>query len=236
MKTVGIIGTGRVGSTLAQLAVAAGSSVVISNSRGPETLAGLITELGPNARAATPAESAAAGDLVVVSVPVRAYRDVPVAPLSGKTVIDTVNYDPELHGRIAELDDPTGPATTSEILQQHLPLSHVVKACNNIFFLTLGSLSRPTAAADRTALPIAGDDADAKGEAAAFLDALGYDSVDVGPLTEGWRYQPGTPAHRVYVGDSIHDAVPAGTDTVRTALAAAVRPSSMLGISAEERH
>ena len=98
----------------------------------PETLADLVDELGPHARAATAAEAAAAGDIVVVTVPLKAYREVPVEPLRGKVVIDTNNYYPERDGHIAELDDES--TTTSELLQAHLPESRVVKAFNNIYF------------------------------------------------------------------------------------------------------
>src|SRR4029077_20863947 len=92
MATIGLIGAGHIGSQIARLAVASGYDVVISNSRGPETLSALIAELGPRARAATAAEAAKAGDMVVVSVPLKSYRNVPVAPLAGKIVIDTNNY------------------------------------------------------------------------------------------------------------------------------------------------
>ena len=104
IKTIGLIGSGLIGGTVARLAVAAGYDVVLSNSRGPETLAPLVDELGPHARAATPAAAAAAGDLVVVTVPLRAYRSVPVEPLAGKVVIDTNNYYPDRDGHFAELD------------------------------------------------------------------------------------------------------------------------------------
>src|ERR1700689_1924734 len=94
MTTLGLIGAGHIGSQVARLAVAKGYSVVISNSRGPETLADLIKERGPMARAATPTEAAKEGALVVLTVPLKNYRTVPVAPLEGKVVIDTNNYYP----------------------------------------------------------------------------------------------------------------------------------------------
>ncbi|MDO9457511.1 NADPH-dependent F420 reductase [Nocardioides sp.] len=193
--TLGLIGAGNIGGTVARLAVAAGHDVVLSNSRGPETLADLVEELGPRARAATAAEAAAAGDVVVVSVPLKAYADVPVEPLAGKVVLDTNNYYPQRDGQIAELDDES--TTVSELLQAHLPTSHVVKAFNNIYSLHLLSLARPSGDPERSVLAIAGDDADAKKTASDLLDSLGYDAHDVGPLAEGWRYQRDTPA---YVG------------------------------------
>lgn len=216
MTTVGLIGSGNIGGTVARLAVAAGYDVVLSNSRGPETLTELAAGLGPRARAATAAESAEAGDLVVVTIPLHAYRSVPVAPVTGKVVMDTNNYYPQRDGQIAELDD--GSATSSELLQRHLPEAKVVKVFNNIYFKHLLSLARPAGAADRSALPIAGDDPAARASVTAFLDALGYDTVDAGPLAEGRRFQPDTPAYGgLYYGEDDAGA-PAGTAVVRAAL------------------
>ncbi|MET7805361.1 NADPH-dependent F420 reductase [Micromonospora chersina] len=223
MTTVGLIGSGNIGGTVARLAVAAGHDVVLSNSRGPETLKELVDELGPRARAATPAEAAAAGDLVVVTIPLRAYRDVPAGPLAGKVVIDTNNYYPDRDGRFPELDDES--STTSELLQRHLPGSRVVKGLNNIYFEHLRALARPSGAEDRTALPIAGDDPAAKATVSAFLDSLGYDAVDVGPLAEGWRFQRDTAAYAgLYAADGDWTRpVPVDAERLRAALAAARR-------------
>ncbi|MFC7265580.1 NADPH-dependent F420 reductase [Streptomyces lutosisoli] len=193
-KTLGLIGAGNIGSALARLAVAAGLDVVLSNSRGPETLADLVAELGPQARAATPAEAAEAGDLVVATILLSAYEQLPAAALADKTVIDTMNYYPERIGHIAELDAGDAP-TSSTLVQRHLADSRVVKAFNNIDFVRLFTLARPNGAPDRSALPIAGDDAAAKAEATALLDALGYDAVDIGTLADSWRSEPGTPVY-----------------------------------------
>jgi predicted dinucleotide-binding enzyme len=225
MTTIGLIGAGHIGSTVARLAVDAGHDVVLSNSRGPDTLADLVEELGPHARAATPPEAAAAGDIVVVTIPLKAYRDVPVEPLRGKVVIDTNNYYPQRDGQIAQLDD--GSTTSSELLQAHLPDSHVVKVFNNIHFSHLGSLQRPAGHPERAALAIAGDDLTAKQAVTQLLDSLGYDAYDVGPLGEGWRFQPDTPAYgRPYVaaGTSFPGpGRPATVDELRQATAAARR-------------
>lgn len=193
MTTLGLIGSGNIGSTLAKLAVKNGYDVVLSNSRGPETLAELVTELGPNARAATATEAAQAGDVVVVTIPLKNYRDVPVTELSGKTVIDTNNYYPERDGVIDELEAET--TTTSELLQAHLPESNVVKAFNHIYFKDLLSQGEPTATPGRRALAIAGDDEAAKATTAALAEEFGFDAVDVGALSEGWRYQRDTEAY-----------------------------------------
>ncbi|GAA2600295.1 NAD(P)-binding domain-containing protein [Dactylosporangium fulvum] len=222
MTTIGLIGSGNIGGTVARLAVAAGYDVVLSNSRGPETLADLVAELGPHARAGRPADAAAAGDIVVVTVPLKVYREVPAEPLAGKIVIDTNNYYPQRDGRFPELDE--GSTTSSELLQQHLPGAKVVKAFNNIFFKHLASLTRPSGADDRTALPIAGDDAEAKQVVTAFLDAIGYETVDVGTLADSWRVQPDTPVYGPPYG-TFDDPVgtPADAEIVRAAVAKAHR-------------
>ncbi|MEU7907576.1 NADPH-dependent F420 reductase [Actinoplanes sp. NPDC049118] len=224
MTTIGLIGSGNIGSTVARLAVAAGYDVVLSNSRGPATLQDLIAELGPRARAGTPAEAAAAGDIVVVTVPLKAYRDVPAEALAGKVVIDTNNYYPQRDGVFPELED--GSSTTGELLQRHLTGAHVVKGFNNIFAKHLATLARPAGAADRTALPIAGDDPDAKRAVTEFLDRIGYDTVDVGPLAENWRTQRDTPVYVTPYG-TFADPVgtPADARTVREAVAAAKPPA-----------
>jgi 8-hydroxy-5-deazaflavin:NADPH oxidoreductase len=222
MTTVGFIGSGRIGGTVARLSVAAGYDVVLSNSRGPDTLKELASELGPAARAGTGEEAAVEGDLVVVSVPLHAYPTLPVAPLAGKAVMDTCNYYPQRDGQLAELDDKS--LTSCELCQQHLAGARVVKVFNNIYSEHLRSLARPAGATDRSFLPIAGDDAAAKAEVTAFLDAIGYGAVDAGPLAESWRQEPGTPVYGPPYGSFSDPAgTPASEDTIRTALAQATR-------------
>jgi predicted dinucleotide-binding enzyme len=154
---------------------------------------------------------------------------VPVEPLRGKVVIDTNNYYPERDGRIAELDDES--TTTSELLQAHLPDSRVVKAFNNIYFVHLGALARPLGSPERSVLAIAGDDAAAKRTVTRFLDSIGYDTYDVGPLAEGWRYQRDTAAYTgVYVqpGDDFPGSGRQATpQLLRERLAAAARYRDM---------
>jgi predicted dinucleotide-binding enzyme len=190
---LGLIGSGMIGGTVARLAVAAGLDVVVSNSRGPETLADLVAELGSRARAATPAQAATAGDLVVATIPLHLYEQLPAAELAGKTVIDTMNYYPQRDSQIAALD--AGELTSSELVQRHLAGSRVVKAFNNISFMSLATLARPAGAPDRSALPIAGDDPAANAEVARLLDTIGYDTVDTGALADSWRSEPNTPVY-----------------------------------------
>jgi len=216
MTTVGFIGSGNIGSTVARLAIAGGYDVVMSNSRGPEALADLVADLGPHARAATATGAAEAGDLIVVSIPVKAIGAVPVAPLAGKTVMDTGNYYPQRDGAIAELDDDS--ASSSELLARHLGDAHVVKVFNNIFFKHLAALARPTGS-DRSALAIAGNDPAAKAAVTAFLDAIGYDAVDAGPLDAGRSFQPGTAAYGGMYGEFSNEAgTPANSDVIRAVL------------------
>jgi predicted dinucleotide-binding enzyme len=193
MSTIGLIGAGHIGSQVARLAVKNGYDVVLSNSRGPETLASLVGELGPKARAATPAEAARAGDIVVVTVPLKSYRSVPVEPLAGKIVIDTNNYYPQRDGHIPELDNES--TTTSELLQAHLPKSKVVKAFNHIYAADLTKDGQPRGTKNRRALVIAGDDPAAKAAVTHLLDQFGFDTVDAGPRKEGWRIQRDTPGY-----------------------------------------
>ena len=193
MSTIGLIGAGHIGSQLARLAVQHGYDVVLSNSRGPETLADLVAELGPKARAATPDEAAAAGDIVVVTVPLKNYRQVPVEPLAGKIVIDTNNYYPQRDGHIPELDNES--TTTSELLQAHLPSSKVVKAFNHIYASQLTTDGSPAGTKNRRALVIAGNDQEAKATVTGLLNQFGFDTVDAGPLSESWRIQRDTPGY-----------------------------------------
>src|SRR4029453_3375348 len=158
--TIGLIGAGHIGSQVARLAISCGYPVVIGNSRGPDTLAELVAELGPPARAATAEDAARTGEIVVVSMPLKNYREVPVAPLAGKVVIDTNNYYPQRDGHIAELDNES--TTTSELLQSHLPASKVVKAFNHIYAAQLTTDGRPAGTKNRRALVIAGNDGGAK--------------------------------------------------------------------------
>lgn len=222
MTTVGFIGSGNIGTAVARLAVEAGHQVVLSNSRGPETLAATVAELGPRASAATSGEAAAAGDIVVVTVPVRAFPDMPAAPLAGKTVIDTCNYGPERDGHIPELDNKS--LTSSELLLRYIPDAELVKAFNTIFFKHLLSLGRPAGAADRSCLPIAGDSAPAKAAVTEFLESIGYGVVDAGPLAGSWRQATDTPVWGAPYGPASNEkGRAAGEDTIRAALAAATR-------------
>jgi len=195
MTTIGIIGAGHIGSALAQAFSGLGYDVVIANSRGPETLADLVAELGPKVTAATAADAAEAADVAVITVPLKAIGDVPVAPLAGKIVLDTNNYYFERDGHIDALD--RGETTTSQIVQDHLPTSKVVKAFNQILAADINTTGLPAGTPDRRALGTASDHDDAVEFVTGVYDALGFDTVSAGPLSESWRLERDRPAYVV---------------------------------------
>ncbi|MFK3676686.1 NADPH-dependent F420 reductase [Microbacterium sp. NPDC090218] len=195
MTTLGIIGAGHIGSQVARVAVANGYDVVIANSRGPETLADLVAELGPRAKAATAEDAAAAADVAVVTVPLHAIDKLPAEQLAGKIVLDTNNYYFERDGRIEALDK--GETTTSELVQRALPTSKIAKAFNHIYASEITADAKPAGAPDRRALATAGDDPEAVAFVTRFYDEAGFDTVNVGTLSESWRVERDRPAYVV---------------------------------------
>lgn len=195
MTTVGIIGAGHIGSALAEGLAARGHEVVIANSRGPETLAGLVDRLGGNVRAASAEDAAAAGEWVVVTVPLSAVDEIPVEPLRGKIVLDTNNYYWERDGRIPALDEKR--TTTSQLLQDRLPTSRVAKAFNHIMAAQINTDGRPAGTPGRRALATASDSAEAIALATDVYDAFGFDTVVIGPLADSWRVERDQPAYVV---------------------------------------
>jgi 8-hydroxy-5-deazaflavin:NADPH oxidoreductase len=189
MSTIGIIGSGHVGSNLAKAAIAHGYDVVLSGSGEPDTLRALASELGPKARAATAGEAAAAGDFAIVATPISAVKSIPVEPLRNKVVIATINYFPQRDGSIAEIDD--GSITVPGVLQRHLPDSKVVRAFSMIDAADMSGDGHPKGDKRRRAIAIAGDDAAAKRLVAGLADEFGFDVVDLGALAESWRVDPG---------------------------------------------
>ena len=192
---IGVIGSGRIGTAVARQFVRAGHEVAIANSRGPESLGGLVAELGSAARAASVEEAAQFGELVVVAIPLGRIDELPPQPFAGKIVIDANNYYPERDGEIAELD--RGETTSSELLARHLGRARVVKAFNTMNFRPLGSDGRPSAPrAERLALFVAGDDADAKRRVMELIEEIGFAALDTGSLADGGRrQQPGSPIY-----------------------------------------
>lgn len=195
MTRVGIIGAGNIGSALAQGLVDRGYEVVISNSRGPESLGDLVDTLGPRASAGTPEHAAEAGEWVIVTVPLKALDSIPAAPLAGKIVLDTNNYYWERDGRIAELDEKQ--TTTSQMVQRHLAGSKVAKAFNHIGAREILTTGAPSGTPDRRALATASDSAEAAQFVTDLYDAFGFDTVNIGSLAESWRIERDTPGYGV---------------------------------------
>jgi hypothetical protein len=188
---IGIIGSGNIGGTLARLWGKAGHEVAISNSRGPESLAGLVSEIGPNARAETVEGAAQFGEAIVLAIPFGKYDVLPAAPMAGKIVMDAMNYAARRDGQM-----DMGGLTDTELVARHLPGARVVKAFNTIPARLLAEGGRPNLpVAEREVIYIAGDDADAKAVTARLIEELGFAPVDAGTLREGSpKLQLGTPA------------------------------------------
>jgi predicted dinucleotide-binding enzyme len=209
---IGIIGAGNIGGNLTRRFRALGHDVSVANSRGPETLKALANETG--ARAVTVDEAATGQDVVIVTIPEKNIPELPkqlfAAMPATTVVVDTGNYYPrQRDGRIAAIESGTA---ESRWVSQQLGRS-VVKAFNNIYAKHLLERGRPKGAADRIALPVAGDDSKAKAVIMRLVDDLGFDPVDAGTLDESWRQQPGSP---VYGTDK-------NAEGVRRALASASR-------------
>lgn len=228
MKRIGIIGSGAIGAAIARLAVAADYEVMIANSRGPESLTGILKELGPRAQAGEVLAATEFGEIPVLAVPLAAYPNLVTDGFRGSTILSTGNYYPYRDGRIAQLD--TLEATTAEYEQALLPGTLIVKAFSNIVahHIPLLAQSQP-----RTALPIAGDDVDAKICVSSLINSLGFDTVDAGTLAQSWRFEPESGAYassyaasqdgfrKDYLADL---GAPVSADRMRDLLATSHRP------------
>lgn len=194
MTTIGIIGAGEIGSQIARAAIVHGYSVVIANSRHPDTLKELIAELGPSARAATAANAAAEADFVVIAVPLKLINNMPERALTGKIVLDTNNYMIWRDGNFSAID--SGEKTVYQLRQEHLPNSKVVQAFTHIRAPRITTAGKPTGTAGRLALPTSSNFPEAVELVTKLYDELGFDTVDNSPLSEAWRSAPGQPAWR----------------------------------------
>ena len=187
---IGIIGAGKIGSTLAELWTRTGHEIALANSRGPESLAELVGALGPLAHAMTVEELAGFSDLVVLTAPFRRPEALPPPALvMGKMVIDAMNPFEE-DGRVMDL----GGRTSSSITAERLPGARLVKAFNTMHHETLRNGGRPHAPEEqRLVIFLAGDDGRAKERVASLIGELGFAPIDTGSLALGGRLQePGS--------------------------------------------
>jgi 8-hydroxy-5-deazaflavin:NADPH oxidoreductase len=208
---IGIIGTGNIGGTLTRRLRQLGHDVAIANSRGPDTLRDLAAETG--AKAVTVREAAHGKDLVIVSIPEKSVPDLPKDLFDGVpanvVVVDTGNYYPrQRDGRIEAIESG---APESRWVSQQLGRS-VIKTFNNIYAEHLLKLGKPKGTPGRIALPVAGDDANAKAIVERLVDELGFDPVDSGGLDDSWRQQPNTPVYGMdYDADGVRRALSEAT-------------------------
>jgi predicted dinucleotide-binding enzyme len=188
---IGVIGAGRIGANAARLFARMGHEVVISSSRGPETLSTVVEEIGNNARAVRIEEAADFGDVVLEAIPFGRYEELPADRLKGKIVIDASNYYPQRDGEI-----DLGGLTSTEAVARHLPDSRVVKAFNTMYYERLANEGRPGLPfEERLVLFVAGDDEEAKGIVSHLIEEIGFAPIDTGSLKKSYRQEPGSPIY-----------------------------------------
>jgi 8-hydroxy-5-deazaflavin:NADPH oxidoreductase len=185
MTTIAVIGAGHIGRNFSLAAIARGYEIVIANESGPNALAGLVEELAPRARAATPAQAADAGEFAIVAIPIRGVKTLPADQLAGKVVLTTTNYFAQRDGPIAEID--SGALTVPQYIQARLPASKVARAFNHLDAASIPNDGTPEGTPNRRALAYAADDPQAKKLAADLYNELGFDAVDAGGLADAWR-------------------------------------------------
>lgn len=187
---IGVIGSGHIGATLTRRLVEEGHEVAIANSRGPDSLRDLAPGLG--ARAATVEDAATFGEVVFEAIPFGAYESLPADALEDKVFVDAANYYAGRDGTVDEVEHGTA---STELVARHLAGARVVKAFNTLEWKRIREDHRPAGDPDRLAVPVAGDDQDAKRVVFGLVDQIGFDPVDAGTLAESRRQEPGTPVY-----------------------------------------
>lgn len=190
VTTIAILGAGKVGTSLARVAVEAGYDVAIAGSGSADRIRLIVDVLAPGARAVTVEEAVEGAELVVLALPLHKFSRLDVSRLAGHVVLDIMNYWTPIDGEISEFDD--APEGTSVLVQRAIPGARVVKTLNHIGYHELEEQHRPAGAPDRVALGAVGDDHEAVAEVLAFLERIGFDAIDGGPLANGVAFQPGS--------------------------------------------
>ncbi|RYF29250.1 MAG: NADP oxidoreductase [Chloroflexi bacterium] len=207
---VGIIGSGRLGTALTRLLLGAGYEVRIANSRGPESLELLLSVLLPGAIATTIDEAVSRSDVIILALPAGSYRTLDEGLFAGKIVVDAMNYWAPTEGVITEFADPA--ISTSSVVQQYLSGAKVVKTLNHVAYNELEEHSLPAGDSSRRAVFVASDDSEAKRRVCVIVDAIGFDSVDMGMLSDGVKFQPDTPLFNTRLGiDDVKSTVSIGS-------------------------
>ena len=191
MTKIAILGAGKVGTALARVAVEAGFRVDIAGSGSPDRIRLIVEVLAPGAHPTTAAKAVVGADLVVLAVPLHRFGQLDTGLLSGHVVLDIMNYWTPIDGEVSEFDE--APEGTSVLVQRAIPGARVVKTLNHVGYHELEEQRRPVGAPDRVALGVVGDDADAVAQVLAFVERIGFDAIDGGPLANGIALQPGSP-------------------------------------------
>ena len=205
MKTIGILGAGRVGTAIARRALAAGYEVRIASSGRAEDIALLIGIVAPGAIPGTADEVAAASDIAVLALPLSKYRSLRPEALAGKIVVDAMNYWAQTDGALPEFE---GAPSSSAVIADYLDGARLVRAFNHMGYHQIDEDARPKGDPDRRALAIAGDDPAARQVLAGVIDRMGFDPVDMGALAAARDFAIGTPVF----------GAPLGADELRAAL------------------
>ena len=203
---LGIVGAGKLGTTLARAAIEAGYDVAISGSGPADDISLTVDVLAPGARALTTEKAVRHADIIALAVPAHRFRELSPDLFSGKILIDAMNYWEPVDG--ADEDLAAAPKGTSIVVRDHFPSARVVKSLNQLGYHELEETRRPTDAPDRIAIGAAGDDRLAVRAVMRLVNRLGFDPIDAGPLENGLALQPdGSPYATTYTAAQLSDLI-----------------------------